>query len=126
MNTHGNDHTTQVIGHRISLSRLAVDAMGRDCKNGAKFISQAEAVRYRFGRPCQVLVDYNVTLTTTFEMCLNQWQTFGCDIWYFTNDENDFSSEREELGTNIHMRGLVFRKREDEEEDHGDTKHRKK
>ena len=82
--------------------------MGRECKHGVKFIGLPEATKYRFGRPVQVLVDEDIRLTPTFEICLNQWQQIGCDVWYFTDD----SSSSDGHGTKLHIRGLVFRKRE--------------
>ena len=50
-----NLNTKQVVGNSKSLARRAVDAMGRECKHGVKFIGLSEATKYRFGRPVQVL-----------------------------------------------------------------------
>ena len=77
-------------------------------KHGVKFIDLSEATKYRFGRPVQVLVDEDVRLTPTFEICLNQWRQIGCDVWYFADD----SSSSDTHGTKLHIRGLVFRRRE--------------
>ena len=106
-------NTKQVVGNSKSLARRAVDAMGRECKHGVKFIGLSEATKYRFGRPVQVLVDEDVRLTPTFEICLNQWQQIGCEVWYFADD----SSSSDTHGTKLHIRGLVFRKKEKDDDD---------
>ena len=108
----------QVVGNSKSLARHAVDAMGRECKHGVKFIGLPEATKYRFGHPVQVLVDEDVRLTPTFEICLNQWQQIGCDVWYFTDD----SSSSDGHGTKLHIRGLVFRKREKKDDVYSSAK----
>ena len=110
---HQQRNTKQVVGNSKSLARRAVDAMGRECKHGVKFIGMSEATKYRFGRPVQVLVDEDVRLTPTFEICLNQWQQIGCDVWYFADD----SSFSDGHGTKLHIRGLVFRKKEKDDDD---------
>ena len=110
---HQQRNTKQVVGNSKSLARRAVDAMGRECKHGVKFIGLSEATKYRFGRPVQVLVDEDVRLTPTFEICLNQWQQIGCDVWYFADD----SSSSDTHGTKLHIRGLVFRKKEKDDDD---------
>lgn len=107
----------KVVSRSMDLSRRAVDAMGQECKNGVKFISVSEATKYRFGRPVQVLIEENQRITSTFEMCLKNWQEFGCNVWYFAESSSSTSSSSsdKQCGTKLHMRGLVFRKKEDDD-----------
>ena len=107
----------KVVSRSMDLSRRAVDAMGQECKNGVKFISVSEATKYRFGRPVQVLIEEYQRITSTFELCLKNWQQFGCNVWYFAGSSSSTSSSSsdKQYGTKLHMRGLVFRKKEDDD-----------